>query len=113
MEAVDILVACKHVKAEHDEVDQVAVYLAGAEQAAEDFLNRRFYATTDALAAAVLDGTAGDDPIVINPAIVAAVLLILGHLYSNREDVVVGATVQALPQGAQSLLRPHRVGMGV
>jgi uncharacterized phiE125 gp8 family phage protein len=39
----------------------------------------------------------------------AAILLIIGHLYANRENVVVGRTPAELPQGAQSLLDPFKV----
>lgn len=49
--------------------------------------------------------------IVINSAIKAAILLIVGHLYENREDVVVGLSVAQLPLSATSLLRPHRIGV--
>ena len=54
--------------------------------------------------------------IVLTPAIQAACLLILGHLYTNREDVLAGAgtmTAVALPQGSRFLLAPYRVQMGV
>lgn len=50
---------------------------------------------------------------VINPAVQAAILLTIGHLYTNREEVVVGASVAQLPQGARQLLQPYRVGLGV
>ena len=49
------------------------------------------------------------DGIVVNDQIKAAVLLIVGHLYANREDVVVGASVSALPNGADYLLQPFKV----
>ena len=49
------------------------------------------------------------DGIVVNDQIKAAVLLIVGHLYANREDVVVGASVSALPNGADHLLQPFKV----
>lgn len=49
--------------------------------------------------------------IVVNPSIQAAVLLIIGHLYANRSDVVVGAPAMALPMGAKNLLRPYRLVM--
>jgi len=51
--------------------------------------------------------------IVIKPSIVAACLLITGHLYANREDVVIGTTSSQLPSGAESLLWPSRVGIGI
>lgn len=50
--------------------------------------------------------------IVINDAVVAACLLILGNLYANREDVVIGTISSELPMGSKSLLMPYRVGMG-
>ncbi|MNT82199.1 hypothetical protein D3C72_2218940 [compost metagenome] len=61
----------------------------------------------------MLAETAGDDPMVVNPEIQAAVLLTVGHLYMNREDTIVGATVAELPRGALDLLQPYRVGLGV
>lgn len=49
------------------------------------------------------------DGMVVNEAIKAAVLLTVGHLYANREDVVIGASVAALPNGADYLLQPYKV----
>ncbi len=98
-----------------DSSTDVSLYLGAAEQAALDFLNRQVYPDADTMAAAVLAGTAGDDPMVVNDAIKAAILLTLGHLWRNREDVVAGATAAAvqLPLGARTLLFPHRTGLGV
>jgi hypothetical protein len=76
-------------------------------------MNRQFYGDADALASAVLDGAAGADPILLNPSVRAACLLILGHLYANREDVVTGTIATELPMGFRSLLMPYRIGMGV
>ena len=49
------------------------------------------------------------DGMVVNEAIKAAVLLTVGSLYAQREDVVVGASVAALPNGADYLLQPFKV----
>ena len=49
------------------------------------------------------------DGIVVNDQINAAVLLTVGSLYSQREDVVVGASVAALPNGVDYLLQPFKV----
>lgn len=49
------------------------------------------------------------DGILVNDQIKASVLLTVGHLYSNREDAVVGASVSALPNGADHLLQPFKV----
>ena len=50
---------------------------------------------------------------VINPAIQAACLLKLGHLFANREEVVTGTTAVELPLASQHLLMPYRIRMGV
>jgi len=49
------------------------------------------------------------DGIVVNDTIRAAVLLIVGHLFVNREDVVAGVSVAQLPNGAEWLLAPYKV----
>ena len=54
-----------------------------------------------------------DFGIVINKAIEAACLLKLGHLFANREEVVVGSTAVELPLASKSLLMPYRIRMGV
>lgn len=50
---------------------------------------------------------------VVNAAVKAAILLILGHLYANREDVVTGTIATDIPMGSRALLMPYRTGMGV
>lgn len=59
--------------------------------------------------------TDGDSP---NPyplpkAIRAAMLLMLGHLYENREAVTYGNQVITLPLGAIHLMTPYRIKMGM
>jgi len=40
----------------------------------------------------------------------AAMLLIIGHLYENREEnTIASGTIQTLPMGVKSLLNPHRL----
>lgn len=103
--------ALAHLRADAGlEDDLITLYASAAEQAAIDYLNRQVYATQAALDAD--QANAGESPMVINFAVKAAMLLILGHLYANREDAVVGATAAALPMGARMLLRQHRVRPG-
>lgn len=51
--------------------------------------------------------------IVLDDLISAGILLVLGHLFENREAVVIGATAVEIPMGAQYLWMPYRVDMGV
>lgn len=113
MNAIPTDQAMQHVRAEDDDREHVELLLAAAEDSAAQFMNRRFYGDAESLASAVLDGTAGADPVLINASIRAACLLILGSLYANREDAVVGTSFSELPMGSRSLLTPYRIGWGV
>lgn len=113
MSVIDIETAMKHCRAEDDDLELVQAYLDAAEDQAARFMGRRFYADADSLAVAEQEETAGECPIVVNPSITAACLLITGHLYLNREDVVLNAAPVSLPKGSEHLLFPYRIGMGV
>lgn len=106
--------AVAHVRSELGIEDaMITLYTRAAEQSAMDYLNRQVFADKAALDEAVTAGTAGVNPLVVNYAIKAAILLTLGHLHANREDVVAGQSVAQIPMGARSLLRPHRIGNGL
>jgi hypothetical protein len=114
MPLVSLSLARKHLRVDDpDDDEMVLFYLAAAEQAALDFMDRNAYVDNAALRAAVADGTAGDRPMVATPAVQAAVLLILGHLWENREDSVIGVSAVELPKGSRTLLAPSRIGLGV
>lgn len=114
MTVLDVEVAARHLRMDPDaDTADVLSKLEEAEDVAMVYMGRRVYATAELMAAAVLAGDAGTEPMVITPSIRAGILLILGRLYAHREDVVVGASATELPQGAEALLRPHRVDMGV
>lgn len=51
------------------------------------------------------------DGIVINEDIKIAMLLMIGHLFKNREATVAGGMIE-MPLGYQHLLWPYRVGLG-
>lgn len=54
--------------------------------------------------------TTGTDPNLLIPeAIKQAMLLTIGSLYENREDIIVGTIVAKLPLSAQALLYPYRI----
>lgn len=104
---LDLATVKLHLRVDDSAEDAlIGLYVTAAEEFAMQFLGRTIYATELAQG---LD-TAG---IVINPAIQAALLLIVGHLYANREDVLAGVSVAQLPNGSQYLLQPYRAGLGV
>lgn len=104
-----------HLRAQGSADDgDLTLKINAAQLLAEEYLNRKLFATQGELDAAVLDGTAGSmPPMVCNDLVRAAMLFILGHLYANREDVITGTTATDIPMGSRSLLAPYRQGMGV
>ena len=158
MSIIAIEVAMHHLLAEPEDQVLVQAQLDAAEEAAMQFLNRRFYLDRQSLdtaragvqaamqqakaanAEAVTTADAEQDHalrcrlleharralaeaydqadavaygVVLNPAIQAACLLKLGHLFANREEVVTGSTAVELPLASQNLLMPFRIRMGV
>lgn len=158
MSVIAIDIAMDHLRADPDDQMLVQSQLDAAEEAAMQFLNRRFYLDQVSLdqaragvqlamqqarsanAAAVTAADAEQDHalrcrlheharqvlaeaydwadavaygMVLNPAIQAACLLKLGHLYANREEVVTTGSATELPLASQHLLMPYRVRMGV
>lgn len=106
--------AIEHCRADPDaDAVMVELYLGAAIDAAQDYLGRKVYSDQTEMNAAVVAGTAGELPMVATYAIKAAMLLICGHLFANREDVVVGVQSFAMPNGSRDLLRPHRITPGL
>lgn len=48
-------------------------------------------------------------PILLNYDVKAAMLLLIGHWYANRESVAVGQTVAEVPFAVEALLQPYRI----
>ena len=109
MTVINTETAMEHLRLD-DEIDKTMVegYLAAAEDAAMQFLNRRFFADQAALDSAVENESAGDRPLIITPSIQSAVLLIVGWLYENRGDDL----SPDIPGPARWLLNPWRIQMG-
>lgn len=108
MMLISLDLARKHVRADDDDDDLLEQYLAAAQQTVVDYLNRPVYLSLTDLK----EDTSGREPILVNAAIRAAVLLITGNLYKQRETIVAGISVQEIPL-AMDLLRPHRRINGV
>lgn len=113
MPILTIETAIDHCRADPEDAAMVELYLGAAIDAAQEYLGRKVYADQVELDAAVAAGEAGELPMVATYSVKAAMLLICGHLFANREDVVVGAQSFAMPRGSHDLLRPHRKVQGL
>lgn len=101
--------AIAHCRADPvEDAAMMGLYLSAAIDAAQDYLGRKLYADADELELAE-----DETGMVASGSIKAAILLTCGHLFANRESVVVGYQAATLPMGAHDLLRPHRLGPGL
>lgn len=104
MSLVSIEVFKEHIRGGDDAAEGVVLqaYLDGAEDVICQHLGRR-------IIAADATPSPGSHELPLPPAITAAILLMAGHLYANREGVVTGTIATALPLSVQFLLSPYRV----
>lgn len=66
--------------------------------------------TGDFLGAVIVEYTAGYGAATAVPDdIKSAILLMVGHLYEHREDVIIGVSAVPVPRGANDLLWPRRI----
>lgn len=92
---VGLAEAKAHLKIEGDDEDEdIALKLAAAIRSVENRVDRTFTPSD----AAIPDADV--------PAANAAVLLLVGHFYRNREAVVVGVPAVDLPMAVEWLLDP-------
>ncbi|WP_369326741.1 head-tail connector protein [Alcaligenes nematophilus] len=108
---IDDDLAREHLRVEKGE--PIDVYIRAAELWAIEYMNRNIYVDQEALDTAVEKGEAGEHPIVITDLMRVGILALAGHLYENRESVVVGVSVSEVPMSTASLLFPYRKGLGV
>lgn len=108
---VSLDAAKAHLRVTHafDDAD-ITLKLRAAEKMAVMYLDRPVYPSQELLDAALLTepAIALKDPLVCDDMVRAGILLVLGDLFVNREDVVTGTIATQLPTGARACLRPLR-----
>lgn len=114
MALVELALAKRHLRVRTSVDDElIAFYLEAAQQAAEKFLGVKLCGDEAERELLIASGAAPWAVLVAQADMKAAVLLTLGSFYEQREDQVVGQGVTKLPRGAEALLWPHRVDVGV
>lgn len=111
MSMIDLALAKAHLRVDDGSCEDslILAYLEAAEDSACRYLNRNVYATVEDADEAKANGD--ETAMSINSSFIAAVLLIVGDLYENRE-VSSGADPK-INDRAIRLLTPYRVGWGV
>ncbi len=100
---IDLTVVKAHLRVDHDDEDAlIQGYTDAAFSAFETWTNRSLIAEGEPLPDPV--GSA----LSLTKAIRQGALLLIGHWYSSRESVVVGAITTELPMATNALWKPHR-----
>jgi uncharacterized phage protein (predicted DNA packaging) len=88
-----------------DEDDQLLkTYVSAAARYVENYTRRHLYKSADD------DGYADDcDRLLLTEEVQAAMLLLVGHWYENREATVTGQATSKVPLAVDSLLQPHKI----
>lgn len=103
----------QHVRLELDFSEEdvlLETYSTAAQRLVENNTGRTLYATAAEIPKDPDTGEMLDDSaLVLDDDITAAMLLLIGHWYANRESVVVGTTTSSeLPMAVESLISPYR-----
>lgn len=92
-----------HLRVDHNYDDaDIQLKLNAAERAAINYIQRNVYLN---------ESDVGNDesPLIINDSFKAAVMLILGELYTSREDF----SSDVLTRASRCLLDPYRINIGI
>ncbi|MBY0633754.1 head-tail connector protein [Enterobacter sp. NIC22-4] len=104
---VDLDVVKQHCRIDTDFSGDDALlilYAGAAARYVQTWTRRTLYENQSSL------GYADDpEPILLNDDVKAAMLLLIGHWYANRESVAIGQTVAEVPLAVESLLQPYRI----
>ncbi|POY55735.1 hypothetical protein F018LOC_01672 [Pectobacterium versatile] len=100
---IDLVKHHCRIESGNDDDTLLNVYITTAERHVEKYTRRKLYENADA------KGYAEDDDHILLEDVQAAILLLIGHWYENRETVVIGQTAQAIPFTVESLLQPYRI----
>jgi hypothetical protein len=104
MPLLDPSLVKKHLRVDSvDEDDVIAAYQAAAEASVCEYIDRDVYVSGDSPA------PTDEYAIEIEPPITAAILLLIGDLYANREPDYKLAGDAVLPRAVRALLAPYRV----
>ncbi len=104
---LDIGIVKEHCRVDSDFTGDDALlnlYTGAAARYVETWTRRKLYESEES------PGYAEDaDSILPGGDVKAAMLLLIGHWYANRETVSVGQTVAEAPFAVEALLQPYRI----
>ncbi|ARB29702.1 gp6-like head-tail connector protein [Pseudomonas tolaasii NCPPB 2192] len=99
---IDLPIVKAHLRVDHDDEDAlIEGYRDAALSAFETWTNRTLVSPDTALPDPV------GNALRMSKSIQQGALLLIGHWYSSRETVVIGAITAELPMATNALWKPH------
>lgn len=102
----------QHLRMELDDSDEdllLETYATAAQRYVENHTGRNLYATEGEIPKDSETGEPTDEhALVLDDDITAAMLLLIGHWYANRESVVIGTITAEVPMAVDALICPYR-----
>ncbi len=101
----------QHVRLEPgvtEEDSLLTTYANAAQRLVENKTGRLLYATAGEIPNDPDTGEPIEAGLVLDADLTAAMLLLIGHWYENRESVVVGTITAELPMAVEALIGPYR-----
>lgn len=91
---IDLLLVKAHLRIDGDEEDLLITgYVDAAVEHVQQHCDRR-----------IVEVPEGPEQMALTKDVEQAILLLVGHWYANREEVVVGVSATQVPMGVQALL---------
>jgi Phage QLRG family, putative DNA packaging. len=91
---IDLVLVKAHLRVDGTEEDAlIGTYLNGAVEYVQQHCDRR-----------IVEAPETSEQMALTDDVKQAILLLVGHWYANREEVVIGAAANQVPMGVNALL---------
>ena len=91
---IDLVLVKAHLRVDGTEEDAlIGTYLNGAVEYVQQHCDRR-----------IVEAPETSEQMALTDDVKQAILLLVGHWYANREEVVIGAAANQIPMGVNALL---------
>lgn len=107
MAMIELITVRAHCRIDEDDTSEdslLSIYAGAAKRYVETWTRRKLYETNDD------PGFDTDqDRLLLDDDVRTAMLLLVGHWYSNREAVNIGNITSEVPLAVEALLQPYRI----
>jgi hypothetical protein len=107
MAMIELVTVRAHCRIDEDDTSEdslLSIYTGAAKRYVETWTRRKLYETN-----ADPGFDTDEDRLLLDDDVRTAMLLLVGHWYSNREAVNIGNITSEVPLAVEALLQPYRI----